>query len=332
MESESRKCRTAASGRAARTRQQESPGTREGGDTRSKTGKVMVLALALALGPVVSTTSALASSTDGAAEVRFELYRGYTIVAKGSIGELQKLNFIIDTGAVPSVVDARIARKLGLEGAADSVSVFSGKDVQVEQVVVPSIRVGPVEADSVRALVHDLRFIEKALGVRIDAIIGLDVLGAHDFTIDYAARLMAFGMPAREAGTPKTDESKVTFENEPGFVVVQVQIQGHPLRLMVDTGTNDLVLFAPRVQGRLAGAHAVGVKTKTSLGGEERLPVLELDGAKMGSTELARQRAVLIDGEGPAAADLDGLLGVASLGVKRIAFDFEHNTIRWEPR
>ena len=60
--------------------------------------------------------------------------------------------------------------------------------------------------------------------------------------------------------------------------------------------------------------------------------MLELAGARLGSADLATQKAVLMDGQAPASVDLDGLLGVTSLGVRRITFDFEHNTIRWEPR
>ena len=229
------------------------------------------------------------------------------------------------------VVDARVARRLGLKGTFDTVSVFS-KDVRTEEVVVPTIELGPVHAESVRFLAQDLRFIENGLGVRIDAIIGFDVLGGHDFSIDYQSKRIAFELPAGEANSPTADELQVPFERGPGFVTVQIQIQGRPLRLMVDTGTNDLVLFAPKVQGRLAGAKTVGTKTKTTLGGEGHLPVVEIAGASMGSIELPGQRALLLDGEGPASINLAGLLGVVALGVARITFDFEHDTFRWKPR
>jgi len=280
---------------------------------------------------MASTAIVLASPAEGPTEVCFELYLGYTIVAKGSMGRLQKLNFIIDTGAVPSVVDARVARRLGLKGTFDTVSVFS-KDVRTEEVVLPTVDLGPVHAESVRFLAQDLRFIENRLGVRIDAIIGFDVLGGHDFSIDYQSKRIAFELPTGEANSPTANELQVPFERGPGFVTVQIQIQGRPLRLMVDTGTNDLVLFAPKVQGRLAGVKTVGTKTKTTLGGEGHLPVVEIAGASMGSIELPGQRALLLDGEGPASANLDGLLGIVALGVARITFDFEHDTFRWKPR
>ena len=60
--------------------------------------------------------------------------------------------------------------------------------------------------------------------------------------------------------------------------------------------------------------------------------MLELPDARLGSTDLATQKAVLMDSQAPASVDLDGLLGVTSLALRRITFDFEHNTRHWEPR
>lgn len=76
-------------------------------------------------------------ATKNRAELPMKLYHGYTIVAQGSIGSLKKLNFLIDTGAVPSVVAQRIARKLALRGTVDKVTVFS-QTLQTQRVVLPS--------------------------------------------------------------------------------------------------------------------------------------------------------------------------------------------------
>src|ERR1700757_1960990 len=47
--------------------------------------------------------------------VSFELYRDYLIVVRGTAGPVKGLNFLLDTGATPSVLDPRLAGKLHLE-------------------------------------------------------------------------------------------------------------------------------------------------------------------------------------------------------------------------
>ena len=62
------------------------------------------VATALALA-ALSLAAQLAVGENARNEVPFKLYRGYVIVVRGSIGNLKNLNFLIDTGAVPSVLD-----------------------------------------------------------------------------------------------------------------------------------------------------------------------------------------------------------------------------------
>ncbi len=42
------------------------------------------------------------------------LFWNYLVIVDGSIGNVQKLHFLVDTGAYPSIVDQKIARHLGL--------------------------------------------------------------------------------------------------------------------------------------------------------------------------------------------------------------------------
>jgi hypothetical protein len=81
--------------------------------------------------------------------VPVELYQHHLVVAKGSIGELSGLNLLIDTGAIPSVVDGRIARKLHIRGESAIVVAF-GRQARTQSAVVDGFRIGSFTSGAVR--------------------------------------------------------------------------------------------------------------------------------------------------------------------------------------
>jgi predicted aspartyl protease len=282
-----------------------------------------------------------------------KLYGGYTVVVQGAIANIPNLNFIIDTGALPTVVDARIARKLGLSGNRQSLTVFS-RQVGTERVVLPNVRIGPVRATGVQGLVADLSFAEKSLGLRIDAIVGLDVLGHEGFSIDYRARQILFG-PSDAA------DWVAGFEIGLPRVVVELQIDARPVRLLVDTGARYFILFGRENSeplrhdarpigtpiGRIVGPmpalpsaqmlppasaqqnEQTAGPTITTFGGDVRLQPVRLSQVRLGALQLPDQPVYLSPSDAGAALGFDGVLGVAALHVQRIDFDFEHGRLGW---
>src|SRR5438552_325925 len=168
-------------------------------------------------------------------EVAFDVFGGYLVVVRGSLGKLEKRNFIIDTGTNPSVLDERIARHLGLSGRKEKLSLVN-REIDTTTVLIPSIGLGPLARESMPMLVQDLSFFQRKLGVRIDALIGLDILVSSSFEIDYAARRISFG-----STTPGSEA--VSFKTDPPLVTVEMMIEDQPFRLVVDTGASDLILF-----------------------------------------------------------------------------------------
>lgn len=255
-------------------------------------------------------------------EVPFRLCRDYAIVVEGAIGPLEKLHFLLDTGAVPSVIDRRVAKRLRLTGSKQRLSVFS-KNIRARRVILPDLRVGPVSVISVPVLVQDLSFVEEGLGVRVDGMIGLDILGRASFTIDYSAKKLAFG-PAETLGSPHA------LQSGPGFVYLTIQVQSQPLYLVVDTGAKDLVLLATRVASQLNALQTQGTKASSNMGGTVYLKEVQLPEARLGTTELGTLNAFLLESQSGGNPGFDGLLGIRSLGVTRVAFDFERQTISWQ--
>lgn len=269
----------------------------------------------------VGTQALLAAKSPN--EVPFELYRRYAIVVRGSIGDEKNLNFLIDTGAVPSVLDSRISNKLHLTGTVGSLSVFSGR-VETQQVTVPPVRLGPFHSDSLAAVVRDLSFAEEILGVRIDALIGLDVLGKAAFTIDYQARKIVIGpIDASLIATP--------YSAGPGYAAIEIKIRQEKFLLLVDTGANDLVLFASATARCQDALKDVGRRTWSNIGGEVRVRRVQVQDVSFGHLSRALIDAFILDDTGESRPPgLHGLLGLRSLKADRVAFDPEHKLLAWD--
>ena len=257
-----------------------------------------------------------------AEEVPFKLHRGYTIVVQGSIAGHKKLNFIIDTGAVPSVVDEGFIRRLRVDGRADRLWVFN-TDLPARRAVLPDLRLGPIQVRSLPVLIADLSFIGRAIGTRVDAMVGLDVLGRTNFSIDYELKKIVF-VPLDQT------RPAIAFEDKEGFVVVRLLVEGKPFRMLLDTGAKDLVLFENRVRGELSPITILGTKAVTNLGGEVLLKRANFSKVSLGSIDLGDQQASLMVTTATNSTGLDGLLGVTALGVKRIAIDFDRRLLSLE--
>ena len=256
-----------------------------------------------------------------AIELPIQLYRDYVVVVEGSIGKLEKLAFIVDTGAYPSVIDEKIAIALSLKERDGEVAMVN-KSVQTKLATLPLVAVGPVQVGDVPVRVQDLSFIEKALARRIDAVVGLDVLSNNSFSIDYRTKRLRFG-PVRRT------RSSVSFEAGSPFVIVEAWLGNNPVRLLVDTGTSVLVLFQshlkrpiPQAAGTTATATDVG-------GGDYRLQPMLIPDAHLGRHELGPLTGFVVADQRDDARDFDGLLSVRGLHLEEIGFDFENHEISW---
>jgi len=276
--------------------------------------------LAAVVASVLVSGSTL-SSTETIAEVPFELYQHHLVVTKGSIGGLNGRSLLIDTGTIPSMVDTRIARKLNLH-AKPSILIAFGQQVQIQSARLDGFRIGALQSGPVSVGVGDLSFLQ---GVRVDAIVGLDVLARKNFGIDYRTRMLTFGSMWR-------DDQSAPLEIVWPFVTVRMMIAGKPVRLLVDTGSRDLVLFKARMPAALSNAPWRGEKILQYGSGAARLRRLDLRGPGLGTYTWDNLSAWtldrVLDGYPPA---IDGVLGVRALGCQRVAFDFGRGEFGWSP-
>jgi predicted aspartyl protease len=245
--------------------------------------------------------------------VSFDLYRGYLIVARGSAGPLKGLAFLLDTGASPTVLDPRLARHLHVEQFPASISVLGGS-VQAETAIVPSLKFGPMQKDNVSVLIEDLSFLQKALPVRVDGVIGLDVLGQSAFVIDYASREIRFGP------SPALPNSLPLLIKE-GLAIVDAEVNDIPAHLLVDTGASSLILFARTTPGPVSDLKISAVQRRPDTIGDFDRKQVSLHSLKLGKAEFRQEPAFVVpEGSHPGQA-FDGLMSPAALGLTRVVID-----------
>ncbi len=258
--------------------------------------------------------------TDGFARtsVGFQLYRDYMIVAQGSVGSLRGLNFLLDTGTNTTVVSPKLARRLELEATPADVAVLSGK-VRSEMATAPSLQFGPIRSENVPVLVQDLSFVQDALPIQIDAIIGLDVLGQSRFQIDYASREISFG-PA-----PSMRDS-IPLKMKNGLVFVDAVVNHRTVHLLFDSAAPSLIMFEelPELESGLKGA--VAQSSPKKIGDYEHRRVRQIS-FSLGEVQFEHESAFVAPNQRDAGHDFDGLMSPVALGITRVAVDLSRRTL-----
>ncbi len=278
-------------------------------------GRLLALILALLS---VSRLDAASVPTAVFDEVPFKLVDGYLIVVKGTLpGVARTVNVLIDTGATATLINRKLTRTAGLRSLPPlgvALTAF-GLPVAVERVVIDELRLGS-RTITRSCLTADLRRDD------IDIILGLDVLRGTSLTIDYEHSKLRFGASSSQ-------EQSAFFEEEEGLLVVSVTLNGKTMRLAVDTGAHITVIYQGswpvgnrRTQDEklVKIAHSGG----STVARQFTLSDLQVGEAWIGRTSLA---VLTIDNN---QSTIDGFLGTASLGLKRVHLDFELQTLRIE--
>jgi len=255
--------------------------------------------------------------------IGFQLYRDYLIVVQGSVGPLKGLNFLLDTGANKSVLSPRLAARLHLDAVPTGVAVLNGS-VQGGIATAPSLQVGPIRRDNVRVLVEDLSFIQSALPFRIDAIVGLDVLGQSAFVIDYSSREIRFG-PA-----PSMPNS-IPLQYKAGLAFVDAVVNHESVRLLLDTAAPSMVLFEELPDPKPGSKAGSPQPAPRSIGDFERKQVRQIS-FRLGETEFGHTSAFVVPNHRDAGHDFDGMMSPIALGITSVAVDLGQGTLAFVRR
>ena len=280
---------------------------------------VMMASLAVAEQPSPIRFSETAASRESENTIRFNLYRGYLILARGSAGPLNNLNLLLDTGTSSTILNERLAKRLGLVEKPAAIGVANGR-VQATRTTAPSVRIGPIRRNNFPVLIQDLDFLQRALLVPVDAVIGLDVLGQVRFMVDYTSREIHFG-----SSTPLPFSIPLQWRG--GLATVDAELNHAPVHLLLDTGASSLMLFETRMPRSVSGQSVGVVKRSTNLNGNFERKQVWLHSLKLGEAEFGGEPAFVVRDRSDPGRDFDGLMNPAALGITRIAVDVERGVL-----
>ena len=254
------------------------------------------------------------------ANLPFRLSSGYLIEVDGRIGDQGNLKFLLDTGSTISILDSRVANELRLNRRPADSFGFDRK-LHWDRATIPEVEFGQVRACNVEMLVGKLAGY-SALAKHVDAVIGTDLLKLTDFSIDYDTSTIVFLAGQREYTPPAEPLS--------ACIILELLVQGHPLRLIVDTGFQGLLLYRERLREQIPTLRTVGNSAAVTLGGSLDAIQVELPDVTFG-TRTDAVTALLV--KGPPAdtlPDVVGVVGLTPLKARRVHFDFGKKKLTWE--
>ncbi len=254
-----------------------------------------------------------------AVDIPFRLYNRNLVVVKATIGRTKDVNMIIDTGTNTSIISKKIARQLKVDGRPESVETLNGT-IQADSLILPDIQMGSFRVVSPRLLVHDFPAMERNLGISIGGIVGLDILRLAPFTIDYQKKIVVVGSATALRNT-------VPFACTELFLTVRTTVDGQQLRLLLDSGTWELLVFRGRLRVAPNQVHLDLASFVSTPDGSVQFSWLRTN-VSIGTRDLGAHEVAIAETD--ADPDFDGLLGFAGVGFHRVSFDFEKRLFSWE--
>jgi hypothetical protein len=265
----------------------------------------------------LSSAFATNSKTSGSV-LPFELYEGHIILAQAPlVGTKEKLNVMIDTGASHSVISRKTAKR-----------------IKTPRIAGPAVQAGAFDGGSEveRVIVRGLRFAGRTLTIacysaqlpwdKVDLILGLDVLRSQRLRIDYQAKQLVFSDPTEFA-------SSVPFDFEEGLLLVRVQIGKEVYRLSIDSGAPMTSLHRDRCAGSLKSLKGERAAIRR-LGGTSEVQTVTLPDIQIGDKRFESAPAMILRGSRKPETIWDGVIGIKSLGLRAVQFDFDNNRMSWE--
>lgn len=159
------------------------------------------------------------------------------------------MRMMLDTGATHTVLHDESAD--GLKNARwmdTSRMEMKGNSTQRPRVLLASLQAGELAEPQHPILVLNLAGVRGMMAERIDGILGMDILGRLPFTFAPATGRFHWGAPSGATISPLYGT-----RDDAGRMIVQAQVNGSPVELLLDTGSSLTRVYADEWKPGKAG-------------------------------------------------------------------------------
>ena len=247
-------------------------------------------------------------SIQAQSELRFRLVRESIIVVSLKADNEGPFDFVLDTGADTTIVDARLASKLSLASLSHVQQTTLAGTQALTVGTLANLAAGPAQVENLPVLVQDLTELRK-MDSRIEGIAGQDFLSHFNYLIDYRKHSMIIEQGNEIRSSLEGDPVSIEVSSHGMIIASQAQSIGRAnLRFLLDSGANSVVLV-PRASREISLPVQESRSDVTSSGHVE-LKVGRIRMLIVGS-QLFHDLVVALPDNEPAARIGDGLLPTA---------------------
>jgi hypothetical protein len=284
--------------------------------------------------PFGAVTAVFKDGGGSTGRLPLELHRDRYLYLQGRLNDTQT-DLVLDSGAGATVIDAQLAKAMGLrlEGGVRATGVGGTVPAQMTRDI--RVQVGSLELTLAAAVVIDLDGVARQLGRRMPVILGRDVFSRLVVDIDYPSRSVVLHAPATFKREPGLEPHELRVDQ--GRYQIQGRLEDLPAAWFeLDTGSADaLVVFGPYAASSrlLDGRDPISTRQIGGVGWTTVARLATIRKMVLGANAVTDVPAVFHDGRtGAFATDrAAGLIGAGLLGRFRVVFDVSERTLLLSP-
>ena len=203
------------------------------------------------------------ASDSKASTFPFEFRKGMIFIPVHINGS-KPLSFVLDTGSSRILIDRALAGDLGLKanGSGSLQGAGSGR-IPIEFIHGVRLAFPGVESGGYDLSTTDLKPLEQSLGVKVDGILGYEVLSRFVVTVNYEGKNLTFTLPQAFHPDNKAQQLPIEIRDKWPFVKAELVLPG-PVTVqdsfMIDSGSSDAVdhPVVMKLQSRVASESGIG--------------------------------------------------------------------------